>query len=251
MPKIAHFIFTRYNVGLYDDWRKASDRRRANVKRRHRRIGSPERWMKQRFVLFRRFCAPSIQYQLNKDFFWVLAMDSRTPAADIKAIVAAAKCPVRLVMTAFRAARGGHGVDYKAAIKTIVAETATKYSHLLTSRVDNDDAVREDFVQLLQDACYRNTKPRTLDFRTFFRMEANSGVTKQLSARQASPFVSYLEPWRDKLTTVMCRSHNIWTVDEFVGDQCCIAVCHERNVTNAMPSRGVLASLPKGFHFHD
>ncbi len=63
---LQHFILTRFNILL---WYKAKDGRKVRT----------TKWLEHRFLLFEKYCLPSIKSQTCQDFEWIVLFDSKTP----------------------------------------------------------------------------------------------------------------------------------------------------------------------------
>src|ERR1043166_4088085 len=72
----AHYIVTRFNIGLWTVAQKTS---------RGEAI-DPDRWMPHRIRLFRDICSRSIASQTERRFAWILLVDSETPRKFVKTI---------------------------------------------------------------------------------------------------------------------------------------------------------------------
>lgn len=124
----AHFIITRFNINIYpQDFP-------------HRL--SPT-WIAPRLEHFQRFCFPSLQGQRDQRFTWLVLFDEQTPL------------PLRRLVNAY--ARYSNFVPvYCGAFDTVIPtvvrtmkELAPDAEWLLTTRLDNDDALAAGFVQCL------------------------------------------------------------------------------------------------------
>lgn len=63
---LQHFILTRFNLLLW------------NKDKENRKVRSKE-WLEHRFLLFEKYCLPSIKSQTCQDFEWIVLFDSMTP----------------------------------------------------------------------------------------------------------------------------------------------------------------------------
>lgn len=93
-------------------------------------------WLEQRLDLFERYCLPSVAAQEDKDFRWLLFFDGETPPellARVEALGADGLFEVVLVDGLFTAET----------VAQHLAGSTTPY--LVTTRLDNDDAIARDF----------------------------------------------------------------------------------------------------------
>jgi hypothetical protein len=68
MSPFDYFILTRFNLPLT-----------AAVDAEDKHKGLDEEWLERRFELFERVCLPSVQYQTERAFHWLIFLDGRTP----------------------------------------------------------------------------------------------------------------------------------------------------------------------------
>lgn len=131
--KFTHFLITRYNVRL-DEWEK--DAR-----------GQPtlhDDWMAHRFELFSRYCFPSVVAQSEKNFSWLIYLESTTTPIHLQQITALVSpfpfIQIRLVNGYF-----GCMEDIDQCMTSTTAE------FVITSRMDNDDAIGVDYIRTIQN----------------------------------------------------------------------------------------------------
>ena len=154
MQDVQHFILTRFNLLL---WNK--DKEGNKVRTRG--------WLDHRFTLFEQYCLPSIKNQTCLDFEWIVLFDSTTPEEFKKKIGEYKKeCP-QLIPVYVEPQDGLHFA------RTFREEVARRLSlkvqefkcsrssnqelensrinlRVLTTYLDNDDALNVRFVEDLQ-----------------------------------------------------------------------------------------------------
>lgn len=118
-----HFILTPFNLAT--SWKKA--------------VYEDDEWMERRIEIFKNFTLPSIIGQKDQDFKWIVVFDYRTPQEWKDEILK---------------------LDHKV-IPLWLKKDTTMWSRIIThyqtkpiiitTRLDNDDAIHEDFVQILHD----------------------------------------------------------------------------------------------------
>ena len=128
MKKFNHFILTRFNLAIRG------------------RIGLEPEWLNHRFELFERFCYPSVVGQSNQNFKWLVFFDSRTPEVF--------KNKVR-EYSQYQNFVPVYTDGYKEILslykKAILNHLEDGSEYLITTRLDNDDAIFKDFVKTIQD----------------------------------------------------------------------------------------------------
>lgn len=193
-----HFIFTRYNLGIYD---------KKEIKTASGATVSVEDWMEYRLFLFSS-TSRSLTLQNNPNFIWIVGIDKQTPVED------------RAFIRGF--------VD----IKVVFCESeikefflskilpTVKQPYIITTRLDNDDRLRRTVIQTIQENFRKKTEildlyGRQLDEDTNQEFETNR-------TRPNSPFLSLVEPNSpDAKTCFHCNHTNM--VDHFpsrfIGDE--------------------------------
>ena len=132
-PKIAggeasHFVLTRFNVRSFYHASEPTDE-----------------WLRERLRLFRQYCLPALADQSSAQFLWLVFVDDQSPQwfrHEIEKDARGRFEPV-YVAGAFTA---------ETVSEAVAARTDAPY--VLTTRVDNDDAVARDFVQTIQ-SCFQ------------------------------------------------------------------------------------------------
>lgn len=133
-PKdLQHFILTRFNLFL---WHKDKE-------------GYPVRtmkWLAHRFMLFEKYCLPSIKGQTCKNFEWIVLFDHMTPESFKNKITDYQK-EFPLFVPVYVEPEDGHKfaqIFRREVVKRITAK------RVITSYLDNDDALNVEFVEDLQ-----------------------------------------------------------------------------------------------------
>ena len=143
---LKHFILTRFNIFL---WSKDKE-------------GMPVRskkWLEHRFELFERFCLPSIIGQTCQEFEWIVLFDSTTPERFKEKIADyQKKCP-QLIPVYVRPEGGSFFAQiFRDEVVKRVQDLSRIYElenydtqkRVLTTYLDNDDALNNHFVEDVQ-----------------------------------------------------------------------------------------------------
>lgn len=130
---LQHFILTRFNLVI---WRQ--DKEGCPVR-------TPE-WLEHRFLLFERYCLPSIKSQTCKDFEWIVLFDNETPEHYKDKIVGYQKeCPQLVpVFVKQESGRRFAQIFRNTVVQRLNAE------RVITTYLDNDDALNKRFVEDIQ-----------------------------------------------------------------------------------------------------
>ncbi len=184
-PGFQHFVLTRYFVRFSDAPQDAV-------------TGSPEQraWLAERLVLFRRYCLPSVTAQTVQDFTWLVYFDRNTPADALEQVRELVRSHPNIhVMLCDR-------FDDEVRRRDIAALLRPGVGWLLTTRLDNDDGWRADFVQRLQSEV-RPGRREFLNFPTGILLYDDMTF---LYRHDSNAFISLSEP-ADDFVTVICAPH--------------------------------------------
>lgn len=135
-----HFILTRFNLRL---WGADKNGRRINR----------EAWLKDRVALFESYTLPSLATQTCKDFTWVLLMDDESPEwLHSKAKEWKKACPQMHFVGVKPQHHRYFARVFQRVVNRILVQEHSEGAELtvLTTYLDNDDAVRMDFVEDIQ-----------------------------------------------------------------------------------------------------
>lgn len=145
---LQHFILTRFNLLLWN-----MDKEGSKVR--------TKKWLEHRFTLFEKYCLPSVKRQTCQDFVWIVLFDSATPDKYKARIEEYQKeCP-QFVPVYVEPERGRYFAEIfrKEIIKRIQVQDSSRIRELenpisqlrvLTTYLDNDDALNVGFVEDLQ-----------------------------------------------------------------------------------------------------
>lgn len=124
-----HVLLTRFNV-LWSD--KVPFR------------GRDPQWLEDRFELFDRYCFPSVMGQTCQNFVWFVFFDSQTPEPFMSRVAQYTQRYPRFVPIF---------VDRFSAEVFVTALGERGFlerDYIVTSRVDNDDALAKDYIHRVQ-----------------------------------------------------------------------------------------------------
>lgn len=130
---VQHFILTRFNLLL---WNK--DKEGVPVRSRE--------WLEHRFGLFEKYCLPSIEAQSCKDFIWIVLFDSKTPD-DYKKRISKYQSDCPQLVPVYVEPQNGR--FFAQIFKNEVVKRLS-CNKVVTSYLDNDDALSVRFVEDLQ-----------------------------------------------------------------------------------------------------
>lgn len=142
---MRHYILTRFNLGLY----------RRN---KYLRPVQTEAWLRQRFELFERYCLPSVAAQTGGEFVWLLLFDSETPEVYRQRVREYVQRYPFIRPILVRSEDSWHFVHIcRRIIRKDLLELkaqGTTIERVITTCLDNDDALATDFLARVTDASH-------------------------------------------------------------------------------------------------
>jgi hypothetical protein len=141
----------------------------------------PEDWLRYRLGFFYDACYPSVTRQRGAEFRWLVVFDDRCSddfRADIEDLAEDAFTPLWT-----------HAAFHRGSFAAPVAELATA-PHLITTRVDSDDALAVDFMASVQ-ARFAGQERLFVNFTRGVQIDRTGAVYR--SDALSSPFLSLIE----------------------------------------------------------
>lgn len=213
-----HFLITRFNVPV-DEWKTTKNGEDVQA----------AEWLNHRFKLFEDYCLPSVANQKNKQFTWFVLFGADTPEPyKVRVSQFSATCPnfVPLYIGAY--------ADILPTLKSEIDKRLDVHHNcVLTSRLDNDDALHMNYIDAIQNS---------LDAGDNFLIDATRGYSlviepftrlTRLTATM-NPFLSLLEQ-RNGYSTVLSRRHDRWhgtPIKAIASQPLWLQVIHLKNMRN-------------------
>jgi hypothetical protein len=217
--ELGHVILTRFNI-----WSPFGGSDKVRLE---------ETYLEYRLRLFERYCLPSVASQTCGAFRWVIFFDRDTPAA-IKERVAGYCTQHDFILPVYLSRE--EGVAFDARVWPFVpAEAAEGRRYLLTTRLDNDDALASHFVQTVQSAAVAGDA--FINLPHGYRYVERTCKLYQLR-HPSNPFASRLEDRnRAEPETVLhvdhTKLHTIGRVRQVEGPAGWMIVVHGGNASNS------------------
>jgi hypothetical protein len=180
--QFTHLLLTRFNTAV--DFAPSARRLETN-------------WLSARLALFEQYCLPSVAGQRGAEFDWLVFFDAATPGW-FKEQISTFAPPVKPIFV--------EGPATDEVIARLVLQTGLVSSpYLITTRLDNDDAISKDHLALVQGAFRRQDR----EFITFpFGMQSFRSHLYSVYW-PSNPFLSLIERVSDgRPTTVFCVAHD-------------------------------------------
>lgn len=210
---VDHVLLTRFNLPS------------AGVERS---IRAQEGWLVNRWGLFETYCVPSVLAQTNQRFEWIIYFDPQSPAWLIDRVAEHAQAG--LFHPIYRASVSRE--ELLGDIRSVTDGTG----HLITTNLDNDDALAVDFVDRIQRV------PRPVERTAVFLATGliRSGNRLYLRVDPDNAFCTVVEPWNTP-TTCWSDWHMLlrrsMPVIEQRGSPAWLQVVHGENVSNHVRGR--------------
>ena len=128
---VQHFLITRFNQ---------------NVSFVERPLHLDAAWLADRFKLFEAFCLPSVRAQSSQNFQWIVLFHPDTPGVFQERIAELQK-----TLPLFQPEFLGGAFEPEAVAATVRRHVAKHTTHVITSRVDNDDCLADRYIQTVQN----------------------------------------------------------------------------------------------------
>jgi hypothetical protein len=231
MTDFAHVVLTRFNVRWHNDTHSE---------------GLSNEWLTERIRLFETYCYPSLYQQTNPSFKWLVLLDSRSPDwlkekmsdyaqwqnfvpvyLDVPLLPEELECPA----------------EFKSAVS---AHVPLSHTHLITTRIDSDDAISKDYVHRVQ-SCFAGQDSQGIVFPIGYQL--HDGCL-YLEYSKANHFTSLIESYRpDSIKTVFVKPHaflyRVAPVRQIWARPTWLEVVHGGNLGN-YAKRGLMVS-PEDF----
>ncbi len=193
MASYKHFLITRFNLSEAT-WPQDGNRPPPVL---------DDDWIASRIPLFRDYCLHSVAAQTEKSFEWLIFLDIRTASHfrdELGALVAGFPFIRLLYIDGMQA--------FLPAIRAYIASAAQGCSHVITSRVDNDDALHCEFIAAVQSQ-FCGQAFQAIDFARGYALQIAPQVRLGNNDQISNPFVSLIEE-NNSPKTVLSRPHAHW-----------------------------------------
>ena len=237
-PVLTHFLLTKFNLPISYSTRAGQH--------------ADDRWMADRWHLFETHCLPSVLAQSNPDFTWVIFCWDQTSDTYRRKLDAVAQANEHVVIAYLATSTQGEHLADVARDRGLVFGP-----HLLTSRIDNDDAMATDYVNRVQVAARKELArsapriPHVWNLPIGYQL---SNGRRYVHFEPQGPFVSLLEnsTTADNASTVLSLSHrdikNTFARTQLWSRPAWLQVVHEDNLANHLQGvRSLLRKAPQQF----
>ncbi|WP_178984745.1 glycosyltransferase [Winogradskyella helgolandensis] len=191
---MKHFIATRFNLKV-EGWTTAKDGYTALT----------DEWLSDRFELFQAYCLPSVINQSNQNFYWAIYLDIDTPNQFKKMIEDLTKNHNHF-FPMFIDGTKSLNASFKSFIESHLDHTD---DYFINSRLDNDDAIHQDYVKTIQQLTIKKDKT-IIDLRKGYQMNVTKNYYEYRNFEFSfNPFISLIEK-SDAIETIFSKMHRDW-----------------------------------------
>lgn len=185
--ELNHFILTRFNLKLW--WKEDKN---------HQSIQTEE-WLEERFRLFEKYTLPSLKAQTCQNFKWICLFDKDTPTRFKERIL-----QYQQDLDTFLPYYCGEKETklFQSYFRHLVYKNADQSQEsLLTTYLDNDDALHKDFVKEVQ------LKAKELKYNTIISYQYGIQYYEEMNISVRIPyknnhFLTYYERLTEHLKTI-------------------------------------------------
>ena len=213
-----HYLITRFNL-RHENW---------EVTKNNEALLTRE-WMSHRMSLFTNFCLPSVANQTCTDFQWLLFFDETTDK-DFKEELEALLQPFKHFKSFY--IDGMHA--FHTSIKQCIAEDSKGADYIITSRIDNDDCIHNDYITTIQQQ-FASQDFMAIDVLKGYSLQISPKVMLGKKEHIFNPFISLIEK-NDNPKTVWFSDHNMWKKEsrriEISNKRLWMSIIHEKNKVN-------------------
>ncbi|MDT0687444.1 glycosyltransferase [Autumnicola psychrophila] len=234
---MKHFLCTRFNL-RNENWVRT---KKGEV------VLTPE-WLSQRYKIFMDYCVPSVINQTNRNFTWLIFFDIHTPQ-DFKNSINNFASDTK----AFQPLYIDGVKNLQSALKNHIIGSIDEWdSSVITSRLDNDDALHKDFIDTIQNLA-QGQKRVIIDVIRGYQMNTGKQPFEiRKHFKYYNPFISLVESV-ENLKGVYSRDHYKWSSEKNIiayrGERLWLEIVHERNMINDVKNQYYLTTKFKGEDF--
>lgn len=220
----GHYIITRFNLRR-GDWKTT----------KNDELVLNDEWLEERFELFQNFCFPSVKNQLNNNFKWLVFFDINTPES-YKSIVEKLSKEFPRFQPYYI-----DGMDqFLPSVKNKIEEICKK-EYVITSRLDNDDCISNNYVGEVQNY-FDSQHFLAIDLIDGYTLSTGSEAKLGFKRQFNNPFISLIEKNNANLKSVWYLGHGSWKYEERVksvsNNRLWMSIIHAKNKVNEFTGFG-------------
>ncbi len=223
---MKHFVITRFNLQSAD-W---------ELTRQGEKVLSTK-WLEERFDLFSNYCLPSVENQSNSNFYWCVFFDRETPVKFRNKIDAISERMDNFVPFFIENLEALNST----CIEFIESKIDNATNYIITTRLDNDDIIHKDFIDVIQNH-YPLSENLVIDLQRGYQINMERGGNEIRKIHfPFNQFISFVERRDTQIKTVMNKQHQEWkrheNVFRYVDRELWIELIHSSNKWNDVRSK--------------
>ncbi|MCP9201085.1 putative rhamnosyl transferase [Gramella sp. GC03-9] len=230
-----HYILTRFNLRA-KDWTTTKNNETVLT----------EEWLEERFDLFENYCFSSVKNQKNQNFKWLVFFDVNTPEI-YKKKVEAFQESYKNFLPFFIDGMDNFLPEIKKNIQKLDSE-----DYIITSRLDNDDCIHENYIQAIQDR-FDKQDHQALDIIDGYTLETGNKYRLGRLLKLNNPFISLIEKKGDFKTVWFRDRHGSWKYEKNMtrikNERLWLSIIHSKNKVNEFSGYGNV-DPEKLYEFH-
>ncbi|MFC7773286.1 glycosyltransferase [Flavobacterium sp. GCM10027622] len=192
-------------------------------------------WMEDRMWLFENFCFPSVTAQVNQNFEWLLFFDTTTSDKFKNRITELTRDKKNITIFFI----DGMPAFYDEIQQYITTNSEGK-SHLITSRIDNDDSISKYFIDEVQKQ-FKAQDYQAIDIINGYSLQVKPNFILGKKEHIFNPFISLIEK-NNHPKTVWFSDHNMWKketrITQITNKRLWLSIIHEKNKVNEFDGYG-------------
>lgn len=234
---VDHFLITRFNLKKADWERDKSNN-----------VILDYMWIKNRIELFKNYCLPSVLGQSNSAFQWLIFVekDSKEQIGELLELVEKYHFIEVIFIDGY--------VQFQFSISRIIKQRVNRKSQkIITSRLDNDDALHKDFIREVQNNARNASHNTIISFPYGLCLDIREPQRLADQFHHLNQFISLVEknePYL-KISTVYINKHNCWGRDyEVINNDrkgMWLQIAHDNNMINEFSGILAYSSSLRGF----
>jgi hypothetical protein len=194
----SHYLITRFNLRS-----KSSE----IVIYNNNDIAISLPWLTHRFELFEKYCFPSVKNQTCNSFNWLVFFDDETPQIFRDKIKG-----LQLQMNNFTPIFINKNCDFNSEAVSYINkdDSFSSSDYIITTRLDNDDAISLNFIKSVQD-CFVPNHNTLIDIRNGYQVTIKANYKYEIREYKPSSnhFISIIEE-KSKTNTIFSNIHPAW-----------------------------------------
>lgn len=196
-----HFLITRFNI--IQDWYTIANRNQADIQ--------TDEWLKERFRLFERYCFPSVVNQSTKNFVWFVLFNANTPEVYKIQIESYIK-QFNLFVPLFLEPYGNENL----LVNEEINKRSNGCSHVITTRLDNDDMISSFYMQTIQDAFNEKMTDVFLNYGYGYQYTEKLKILRKYTNYGLSHYVSRVEKKCKTYQTVLVDHSKLYELGKYI-----------------------------------